>query len=554
MIESLEQRLLLSANVLGYHNDQFSTGANLQETALTPANVNINGFGKLYSTPVDGQVYAQPLYVSGLNVTAGSQPGTHNVVFVATERDSLYAMDAQTGAVLWQDSFLVPEDALTSGGNSVTVTTVPYTDVNTTDLQPEIGITSTPAIDLSSGYLYLTAKTKQIVNTDTADPHYVYTLYRVSIASGSFSGTVIADTTYNKSSNAYTYNSAPFVYDNLDPNHKGAGVVSQNGQYVINFNALRQLNRAAVTLYNGNVYLAFASHGDNTPYHGWILGYDESSLAPTAVFNANPDGNDDGIWQAGGRIAIDSQGFMYVETGNGAFDTTLNVQGFPQYGDYGDSFIKLALDRSTSSANQNVNGWGLQVADYFTPQNQASLSSSDEDLGSGGPLILPETAGSVTIGSAAHPDLLVGAGKQGMIYLIDRNNMGHFSATTDNVVQEKSGALPAAGSYDTPAFYYDGSAARFYYVAASSSGRSFSISNAAFALSSISADPYGSRDATTSISANGDTNGIAWNIDPGTGQLRAYDASNYANELWTSAQAPNARDTLGTALKFTTPT
>jgi hypothetical protein len=543
--ESLENRLFLTAvNVLGYHNDASSTGANLLETVLTPANVNTTSFGKFFSTPLDGQAYGQPLYDAGVNITTGPQPGVHNVVYSATEHDSLYAIDADTGTILWQDSFLVPEPALQVLG-SVTVTTVPNTDVNSNDVRPEIGITSTPAIDPATGYLYLTAKTKQIVNGVTTAPHYVYTLYKVNIQDGTYSGAVIGDTTF--SGGAYTYNSGPYV---LDPGGHGAGVVNVGGQNEIIFNTLRQMNRVGVTLYNGSVYLGFASHGDNVPYHGWILGYDETSLAPTAVFNANPDGSDDGIWMSGNRIPIDPQGFMYVMTGNGTFDTN---------GDYGDSFIKIALDPTTSQTNQNTNGWGLKVVDYFTPFNQQSLSNTDADLGSGGVLILPETAGSINLGATANQDLIVGCGKQGMIYLIDRstNNMGEYTpGGPDHVVNELLG-LSSGGAYDTPAFYYDGTSARIYYVQVDNKARSFTIANGVITADTVSPDGFGHRDATFSISANGTSNGIAWVIDPGSlgaGQLRAYSASSLATELWTSAQAPGLRDALPTALKFSTPT
>jgi hypothetical protein len=548
-VEQIERRLLLSAvNVLGYHNDAASTGQNLAETALTPANVNVASFGKIYSTTVDGQVYAQPLYVGSVNVTAGLQPGLHNVSYVATEADSLYAIDADTGTVLWTDSFLVPEPGL--GGNLV-VTTVPSSDVNTSNISPQIGITSTPAIDLATGFLYLTAKTKQVVNGDSSNPHYVYTLYKVNIQSGAFSGVPIADTSYQSSGNTYTYNSGPSV---ADPNGNGDGVVNVGGNNEIIFNALRQLNRTAITLNNGSVYIGFASHGDNPPYHGWILGYDESSLAPTAAFCANPDGDDCGIWMGGGKIAVDAQGFMYVQTGNGLFDTTLNAKGLPSNGDYGDSFLKLAVDPTTTANNPDVNGWGLKVVDYFTPSNQQTLNFQDQDLGSGAPLLLPATAGSVTIGSASHPNLLVGAGKAGTIYLIDTNSMGHYtSGGPDHVVQEFLG-LPFSGAYDTPAFYFDGTTARIYYDSSGDKARSFTIANATLTLDTISSDSYGVHCGSTSISANQTSGGIAWNIDPASSQLRAYNASNMTQELWTSAQAAGTRDALGVAVKFTSST
>jgi len=548
-VESLEARQFLSSNVVTYHNDTASTGQDLAEMTLTPANVNVNDFGKLYSTPVDGQVYAQPLYVSGVNVTAGANQGTHNVVYVATEHDSLYAIDGDKGTVLWQDSFLVPEAALTLGGATVTVTTVPSVDVKSGNISPEIGITATPAIDPASGFLYLTAKTKQIVYGNTSAPHYVYTLYKVNIQDGTYTGTVIGDTIYTGGTYTFRTGSDPYV---LDPGGAGAGVIMVSGQRRVYFNTLRQMNRPGITLNNGNVYLAFGSHGDNLPYHGWILGYDENTLANSAVLNLNPNGSYDGIWQGGGRIDVDPQGYMYVETGNGSFDTTLNAQGFPINGDYGDSFVKIGVDSASSATNQNTNGWGLKVVDYFTPLNQSALSSADEDLGSGGPMVLPDS-----VGSAAHPRLLVGAGKEGKIYLIDRDNMGKFHVGTDQVVQEVS-ALPgggSGGSYGTPAFFSDGTTARIYYGGQNTAARTFTIANAALSTTpdSKSTDSYGAHGSTPSISANGAANGIVWDLEFNTGQLRAYNASSYAQELYTTAQA-GGRDQLGGAVLFAVPT
>jgi hypothetical protein len=548
-IEALESRTLLSS-VTQYHNDAPSTGQNLTEISLVPADLNSNTFGKLSSTTVDGQVYAQPLYVPSVNITTGAYQGTHNVTFVVTENDSLYAIDSNTGTILWQESFLVSEPGL---ANVTAVSAVSSSDVNTGDINPIIGITGTPVID--GGYIYLAAATKQIVSGNNVSPHFVYTLYKVALGSGTYTSTVIGDTTYNTSTFAYTYNSGPYV---LDPQGQGAGEVTAtiNGtsQKVVYFNALRANNRAALTAYNGNIYVAFASHGDNTPYHGWILGYSESSLTPTAVFNANPNGSDTGIWEGGGAIAFDPQGYMYVETGNGTFDTTLNVAGFPIYGDYGDSFIKIALDPTTSQTNQNINGWGLKVVDYFTPQNQAALSSADQDLGSGGPLVLPASIGSITIGSASAPNLLVGSGKGGTIYLINRDNMGKFSPTTDNDVQEISGALVGGGSFDTPSFYYNGTSAIIYYAGTHDDMRAFTIANGLISASAVSPDSFGLQGATLSISANGNSDGIVWGIDGGTNELRAYNASNIAaGAIYSTATNPS-RDSLGTAVKFTVPT
>ena len=429
VLEELEPRLapsLTPISVLSFHNDNASTGQNLLETTLTPADVNSASFGKLFSAPVDGQVYAQPLYMSALSIAGG----THNVVFVATEHDSLYAFDADSGAQLWKDSFL------TSGLPGATITTVPSSDVGTTDLSPEIGITATPVIDPSTNILYVEAKTKEVVGSVT---HYVQRLHAINI----FDGTeqlggpvVIADTTFNGST--YGYISGPTV--------NGTGDGSVNGK--ITFNALRQLVRPGLTLDNGVIYMGSASHGDNGPYHGWVLGYSEANLSLVAAFNTTPNGGLGGIWQAGDKITTDAGGDLYFETGNGTFETTLNAAGLPNQGDYGDSFLRLTVDPSSTSGNQNgnPNGFGLKVVDYFTPDNQSNLNSEDLDLGSGGPLILPDS-----VGSTAHPHLLVGAGKEGTIYLIDRDNMGHYNSSTNNIVQTLSGAI--SGSFGGAAFY-----------------------------------------------------------------------------------------------------
>ena len=382
-MEELEPRLSPSTNVLTYHNDNASTGQNLTETILTPANVNSTTFGKLFSASVDGQVYAEPLVMTGVNITVGTHQGIHDVVFVATEHDSLYAFDANNGTLLWKDVVLT----VVHGG---TVTSVPSGDTSSGDISPEIGITSTPVIDSSTGTIYVEAKTKEVVSGNN---HYIHQLHAIDISSGSekLGGpAVIADSIGD------TYVSGPTV--------KGSGDGSSNG--TVFFDSLRQMNRPGLTLVNGTIYIAYASHGDNGPYHGWVLGYNATTLAVTAVFNTTPNGGLGGIWQAGGRVAVDASGFLYFETGNGTFDTTLNANGFPNKGDYGDSFVKLAVDPTTNQNNQNINGWGLKVVDYFTPFDEVNLNNGDLDLGSGAPLVLPDS-----VGSTAHPHLLVGSGK-----------------------------------------------------------------------------------------------------------------------------------------------
>jgi fibronectin type 3 domain-containing protein len=509
--------------------------------------VNSTDFGKLFATTVDGQVYAEPLYVENVNITTGANQGSHNVVFVATEHDSLYAIDANSGVVLWQVALLTAEH----GG---TVSSVPSSLVNSSDLSPEIGITATPVIDLTTNTIFVEAKEEEIASDGTHVEHH---LYAINIDSGAINNKVLI---------------ADSIGDNVvsGPAVAGNGAGSSGG--VVKFDALRQLDRPALTLVNGTIYMAFASHGDNGPYHGWILGYSESSLAQTAVFNVNPNGSDDGIWQSGGNLAyetVNGNTYLYFETGNGTFDTTLTQSPFnpnlmiPSQGDYGDSFVKVEIDGSTPvsgtfNATNNINGWGMHVVDYFTPMNEGNLSAGDTDLGSGAPILLPASAG-----SAAHPNLLVGAGKEGRIYLIDRDDMGGYhgdaagdgNSGTDDVVQETApGAVNA--SFDTPT-YFNGV---LYYVGAyGDEARTFTISDAVMSSTSVtqSADSYGFPGSTATISTNpSGGNAIVWDIaGPGTNQLRAYNASDgYSDEIYTSAQAANSRDSLGSAVKFTVPT
>jgi fibronectin type 3 domain-containing protein len=544
-----------STSVTAYHQasptpsspSTIGAGVNSNETVLTPTNVNSTTFGKLFATTVDGQVYAQPLYMENVNITTGANQGTHNVVFVATEHDSLYAIDSTTGTILWQVALLTAEH----GGS---VTSVPNSAVNSSDISPEIGVTATPVIDPTTNTIFVEAKTQEVASNGT---HFEHHLYAINIQSGAVNSDVlIADSIGD------TYVSGPSV--------TGTGAGAVNG--VVHFDALRQMDRPALTLVNGNIYLAFASHGDNGPYHGWILGYSESSLTATAVFNVNPNGTEDGIWQAGGTLAyetVNGNTFLYFETGNGTFDTTLTQSPFnsnlmiPNKGDYGDSFVKVEIDGTTAAsggldATNNINGWGMHVVDYFTPMNEGNLSNGDTDLGSGAPLLLPASAGSAT-----HPNLMVGAGKEGRIYLIDRNNMGGYggdaagdgASGTDRVVQETTtGAVN--GSLGTPTFF---NGALYYVGGYGDQARTFSLANGVLSSSSVthSTDSYPFPGSTPTIST--DTSGgnaIVWDIaGPGTNQLRAYSASaGYGTEIYTSAQAANSRDALGSAVKFTVPT
>lgn len=528
--DSLERRDMLSVNVLMYHNDPASTGQNLSETVLTPQNVNAGQFGKLFTTPVDGQVYAQPLYVSNVNITSGPHPGIHNVAVVATEHDSLYAIDASSGEVLWHDSFIDPAAGITA---------IPHTDLSTNDISPEVGITSTPVIDSATGTIYVEARTKEVIGGQS---HYMHKLHAVSIESGAEvlgEPLVLGDTILN-ADGSYAFVSGPAT--------PGTGDGSTGG--IVHFNAVREHQRTALSLVNGVIYLGFASLSDVNPYHGWILGVDAQSMKLVAALNTSPNGAQAGIWQSGGGISSDAQGNLYVATGNGTVDTTLNANGFPINGDYGDSILKIAVDPNSSPTHQNINGWGLKVVDYFTPFNQQALSQADQDLGSGGVLVLPDSAG-----SAAHPHLLVVAGKEGVIYLLDRDHMGGYDPLTDHVLQEFNGLY--GGSYDVPA-YFNG---MVYYAGRADPVKSFSVSGGSMSVlpTSVSPEKFHWPGAGLSISAHGanSANGIVWALVTGTknaNQLLAFDAANLSDQLYSSAGVPAGRDALGTGVKFSVPT
>lgn len=483
------------SGTLTYHNDAARTGQNLQEALLAPGNVNTATFGKLFSLPVDGYVYAQPLYVR--DVPIGGQ--LHNVVVVATEHDSVYAFDAdnQVAGPLWHTSFIDP---------SAGVTTVPSGDVSCGDLVPEIGITGTPVIDRVTGTLYVVAKTKE-------NGTYVHRLHALDIRSGSAktgSGVVIQAS----------------VPGTGDPN-------DGNGNVLFGYDSLRANQRAALLLSNNVIYVTFASYCDVGPYHGWAMAYDAETLALVAAFNATPDGEEAGIWQSGAGPAADAAGNVYVTTGNGSFDADSGGSNF------GDSFLKL-------------DGVALTVTDYFTPHDQADLSNADQDIGSGGAVLLPDQPVGPT-------HLLVGAGKNGTIYLLDRDNMGHFQPGNDSqIVQSLPFELGLRTGSDSfwgvPAYFEN----TLYFAGNGDSLRAYTISDGKLgtAPAALSANLFPFPGAVPVVSANGSSDGIVWVIDPGTGSravLRAYLATDVSVELYNSDQNVS-RDDPGPAVKFSVPT
>jgi hypothetical protein len=484
-------------NVLTHHNDNARTGQNLNETLLTHANVNSNTFGKVFSYTVDGQIYPQPLCLANVAIT---NKGVHNVVFVATAHGTVYAFDADAnaganGAPLWQVSFVNP---------GAGITTVPNADVNSGNIAPEIGITSTPVIDISSGTIYVEMKTKEVAGTTS----YVHRLHALSVGSGAekFGGPIVISGAVN---------------GNGDGN---------DGANHVAFNGLRHMNRPGLLLVNGTIYLAYGSHGDNGPYHGWIFGFNATTLQPRGIFNTTPNGGLGGFWNGGGGPAADSAGNIFCITGNGTFNAATN--------NYGDSFLRIAT----------TNG-ALSLADYFTPFNQQSLADTDADLGSGATILLPDS-----VGSAAHPHLMVGGGKEGKIYLVDRDAMGHFNSLNDAQTVQSIQAIN--NSFDCPAYFNN----TLYYIGGGDALKAFRFSNGLLVTPPVSStNTLGWPGATPSISANGTSNPIVWAIESAGADggahaiLHAWNATNVALELYNSSQA-GSRDDPGAAIKFTAPT
>jgi hypothetical protein len=479
-----------TVNVLTYHNDVARTGQNLSESTLTTANVKSASFGMVGNFSVDAGVDAEPLYVSNVTVAGG----VHNVVYVVTENDSVYAFDADTFAQLWHVSLLGANETASDNRGCGQVS-------------PIIGITSTPVIDLSAGThgeVFLVA-----MSLDNGG-NYHQRLHALDVTSGAeTSGSPVSiQATFPKTSGTTTF----------DPK-----------QYK---------ERAALLLLNGVIYTTWASHCDDGPYQGWMMGYNETTLARSSVLNVTPNGSEGAIWMAGDGPAADSSGNIYFLDANGTFDDTLDSSGFPEHGDYGNAFIKI----STA-------GNSLSVADYFTMFNTDSESNADEDLGSGGEMLLPDLKDA----QGNTWQLAVGAGKDGHIYVANRNLMGKFNTNNDSAIyQEIDSNGLSGGVWSMPAYFNN----LVYYGAVSDHLRAFSIANAKLSTpaGSISATSFGYPGTTPSISANGTANGIVWAVENngGGGVLHAYDATNLGTELYNSNQAANNRDHFSDN-KFITP-
>ena len=487
---------LPATDVLTYHNDNARSAQNLSEGVLTPANVNAARFGLLRILAADGLVDAQPLVVTNLTVAGKAR----NVVYLATEHGSVYLYDADDGTALGNVS--LPGSGETTSD-----------DRGCGQVTPEIGITATPVIDRSAGphgTLYAVAMSKD------GSGHYFQRLHALDLVT-------LAEQPHS-----------PVV---IQASYPGTGANSSNGSVV--FAPAQYKERAGLLLLNGTVYTAWASHCDNGAYTGWIIGYDELTLAQTRLLNVVPNGSEGAIWQSGGGMAADGAGNLFALVANGTFDATLDAGGFPSRGDYGNAFIKV------TSATP------MRVVDFFTERDVVSENANDVDLGSGAPMLLPDLqdAGGVV------RHLAVGAGKDGHLYVVNRDDLGKFNAANNsNIWQDLAGALPG-GVWSAPA-YFNGSV---YYADQTGTLKAFAVSQARLGPTpaSQSSMTFAYPGASPAVSANGTSNGIVWAIESAPGQpavLRAFDAGNLGNELYNSNQAAAARDYFGNGNKFITPT
>jgi hypothetical protein len=494
--------------VFTYRYNLARDGTNTQDYGLSPSSVNTTTFGKLFSCSTDGNVYSQPLWVPNISVNGR----THNVVFVATQHDSLYAFDADASPCvqIWQANLLE-----TAHGGTAGETSVPTADVGSgfQDIQPEIGVTGTPVIDPASNTLYVVSKSEGPVGT------FHQRLHALDLTTGNEKfGAPVA----------------------ISASVSGNGDGSSGGN--LPFNLQTENQRCALALVNGVVYVAWASHEDQDPYHGWVIGYNAANLAQVSVLNITSNGSRGGIWMSGGAPAADQNGNLYLSTGNGTFDASSPAT---PNDDFGESVLKV--------------GPSLSVADWFTPFNQSSLEPDDLDLGSGGVVLLPDQASGPT-------HLLVTGGKEGKLYVLNRDGLGNFCTsctdTDTNVIQSFAATNAIFG---TPAFWQNG----LYLGGVSDKLSLFTFDRASGKFNttpvSQSSGTYFFPGAMPSISSQGSSNGIVWVIDSsqygipgshglGPAVLHAYDATNLAIELWNSSQAANSRDQAGNAVKFSVPT
>jgi hypothetical protein len=485
--------------VLSWRNDNSLTGQNPKEIALTPSNVNASTFGKLFGCSVDGQIYAQPLYVP--NVTLANI--TRNIVYVATEHDSVYAFDADAipCQTLWQVTFL---------NSAAAITAVPSTDIpGQIDVVPEIGITGTPVIDPATATLYVVAKTKE-------KGTYVQRLHALDVTNGSekFGGPAIIQAVVS-----------------------GIGDGSAAGLISFRSMNLTENQRSALLLTGGNVYVAFDSYSDVDPFHGWLFAYNAADLqAAPVVFISTPNGSRGGIGENGAAPSSDANGNVFVVTSDGKM-------AIPNTGtDYPDRLLKLQINTSPAS---------LSVIDTFTRVNETSLAFQQNYFGSTGALLLPDSAGSST-----HLHLAIAGDEASNLYLLDRDNLAAGGA-----LQTLSLSGPI---FSTPAYWAGNGTV--YIASAGDNLKALSPSSGVLNLPLCSPPNYCSADtfplfgASPVISSNGSTAGIVWALDTSgyltsaPAILHAYDAANLANELYvspssTGGPAPPA----GPAVKLAVP-
>lgn len=495
------------AGVLTYHNDLARDGVNAQEYALTTANVK-TGFGKLFSCVADGAIYAQPLWVSNLTVNGAKR----NVVFVATQHDGLFAFDADASpcVTLWSVNLIDSKHGATTG--EVTVPSGPVghkVGSGYGDITPEVGVTGTPVIDTARSALYLISKSMSADGTQ-----FYQRLHAIDLATGNEKGTPLP----------------------IAATFPGTG----DGGSTVAFSPQQQGQRAGLALVNATIFIAWASHEDNDPYYGWVIGYtfNGSAFVQSAVLNVTPNAGFGGIWMSGSAPAADANNNLYVITANGNFDVTSS--GAPN-NDYGDSLLKLSSN--------------LTIGQYFTPSDQASDNGNDLDFGAGGAAMLADLpAGS----PVTH--LVIGGGKDGNLYILNRDALGGYG---DSHAWQMIN-VGAYGIFATGALWNNQ-----LYIATPGGNLSayqLNTTTAKFSTSATTASPgtYGFPGSTPSVSSSGSTNGIVWALDNGrfcTGKasncgpavLHAYDATNLSNELWNSSVASGGADAAGHAVKFAVP-
>jgi hypothetical protein len=479
-------------DVLTYHYNIYRWGSTMQETTLTPSNVNSTQFGKVGFLSTDAKVDAQPLYVNKQFINGS----LNDTVYIVDENDSVYAYSAETGRQFWMVSVLRSGETASD-------------DHGCSQIAPTIGIPDTPVIDKMAGAhgaMYFVAMTKD------SSGNYHQRLHALDLSTGAelFNGPTEIAATY-----------------------PGTGDGSQNGMVI--FNPGQFAERAGLLEFGTTLYITFTSHCDARPYTGWIMAYNARTLAQSSVIDVTPNGYEGAIWMAGDGLAADASGNIYFLDGNGLFDTTLNSQGFPSMGDYGNAFVKLSDSGGT-----------LQVADYFNTYNTVQESNADEDLGSGGVVVLPDLMDNN--GQVHH--LAIGAGKDTNIYVVNRDNMGKWNPSNNNqIYQELVGALPG-GEWAKPAYFNN----TVYYGDVSDNLKAYSISNAKLSTSPTShtTTEFEYPGTTPSVSANQTSNAIVWAVENSSpAVLHAYNATNLAQELYNSNQA-GSRDQFGPGNKFIT--